>query len=312
MKRFAIGTLVVALLLTAVSYFGAAWYFSDRIIGRETTPVAESRSRLDGPAEYGLPAPEEVTISNDDTTLTGWFFDNPAPGECAVVLLHGFTGNRYGVLQYSPLFWERGCDLVAYDARGHGNSTPTYHTFGYYEKEDAAQVVAWVRNRTGLADEDIGLAGVSYGAATSLQTAPLVPDVAFVLADSAYQDMESIITHQAVEQFGDWIKLFVPGALWVSELRAGFDTTAVSPSLAARAVQDTDTPLLIIHSLQDEYTPPAHSETIYDNSNPDTTAVHIVDWGAPHGRAILYEPEQYAILVDAFLAEHAPDFGLQE
>ena len=63
--------------------------------------------------------------------------------------------------------------------------------------------------------------------ATSLQMLPLTPEVAFVLADSPYKSLEAIVAHQAVEQFGEWVSLFVPGAFFVSELRADFDKDEV-------------------------------------------------------------------------------------
>ncbi|MCA9981906.1 MAG: alpha/beta fold hydrolase [Anaerolineales bacterium] len=313
MKRIALVLVVVAVLITAVGYLGGSWYFSDQIIARPITPLVESRSEFSGPAGYGLPAPEEIEVASDDEiTLRGWYFDNDRNGDCAAVLLHGHSGNRYGALQYTPLFWERGCDLVLYDARGHGDSSPAFHTFGYHEKQDLVNMVNWVETRTGLAEEDVALVGVSYGAATALQAAPLLPDVAFIVADSSYQDVQTIVTQQGQAQFGDWVGWFVPGAFMVSGWRAGFDSTAASPLTAVGQVQTTDTPIMLTHSLQDEYTVSAHSEAIFANSNPETTVLHLNNWGAPHGRDIINEPEQYAALVNDFIAEYAPDFGLQE
>lgn len=299
--------LLGALLTTAVLYLGIGWYFSNQIIVRPSTPLAVSAERGPVPSDYGLPIPEDFRIQNGEIELTGWFFGNALDEDCAVVLLHGSTGNRYGVLQYTPLFWDRGCDLVMYDARGHGDSTPAFHTYGYYEKDDLVRVVEWTTERTGLPLNKIGLAGVSYGASTALQTAPLLPEVAFVLADSPYQDLQGIISYQGVAQYGNWINLFVPGALWVSDWRSGMRHTAVSPTIAAS--QATNTPIFLIHSLQDEFTPSTHSDTIYAQSNPRTTLLHVVDWGASHGRALLTRPDEYARLFEDFLVAYAPDFG---
>jgi dipeptidyl aminopeptidase/acylaminoacyl peptidase len=298
--------IIVALLL--IIHIGGSWYFSNVLISRETQTLADSITRMTeaGVTMDYLPTPEEVSITNDDITLTGWYFDNPTDGQCAVLLLHGYTGTRAGTLQYAPLYWDRGCDLLAYDARGHGNSTPAYHTYGYYEKEDAAAAYAWLLQKTGLSADQVGINGVSYGASTSLQMAPLVPDAAFILADAPYQDLRTIVSHQANQQFGSWVNLFVPGAFLISELRTGMDADEVSPR---NAIAQVNTPILIIHSLEDEYTPFTNSEGIFANANPATTQLTLNDWGAPHAADIFERPEEYAVIVDEFLTNYAPEFG---
>jgi dipeptidyl aminopeptidase/acylaminoacyl peptidase len=307
MKRIAIWAGLAIVLLLLMIYLAGSAYFADVMIDRETQTLAESQARMkDVLADFPLPTPEDVTIDAGDVTLSGWFYDNPHDGECAVLLLHGYANTRAGTLQYAPLFWDRGCDLLAYDARGHGNSSDALHTYGYYEKEDGVAAAQWLMSHTGLEEENIGLAGVSYGAATVLQMAPLLPDVAFILSDSPYQDLENIVSIQAVNQFGSWTSLFVPGAFAVAEIRADFDKDEVSPQ---NAVANTDTPIFIIHSATDEFTPASHSEAIYANSNPETTWLEITEWGAPHAQSIIYEPDAYKLMVNEFLSVYAPEFG---
>ena len=96
--------------------------------------------------------------------------------------------------KYAPLFWERGCDLLIFDARYHGESTGDYGTYGYYEKLDTSKAIDWFSQQVGLPPERIGLLGESYGAATALETAALRPDIAFAAADSSYRDLETIIS----------------------------------------------------------------------------------------------------------------------
>ncbi len=307
MKRVAFwGGLIIILLLIVIYGAGSA-YFADILIDSETQTLAESQARMNGIiSDNQLPPPEDVTIDAGEVTLSGWYFDNPQDGECAVLLLHGYRSTRAGTLQYAPLFWDRGCDLLAYDARGHGNSSDALHTYGFYEKEDGVAAAQWLMSRTGLEQKDIGLTGVSYGAATVLQMVPLMPDVAFVLSDAPYQDLANIVSVQAENQFGSWVNLFVPGAFVVAEIRADFDTDDVSPQNALRGA---DTPVFIIHSAEDEFTPATHSEAIYATSNHETTWLEITEWGAPHAQSIIYEPELYKQMVDEFLAVYAPDFG---
>ena len=296
--------------LLILGYLAGSYYFSGVMINRETQTLTDGAARMrEILGSVDLPPPETVAIPAGEVTLAGYFYENELDGRCAVMLLHGYTGTRYGSLQYAPLFWERGCDLLAYDARGHGDSTPTYHTYGYHEKQDAKAAFDWLRERSNLPPGQIGLTGVSYGASTSLQAAPLLPEAAFIIADSAYQDMQTIISYQAGEQFGPWVRLLVPGAFFLAELRADFSASEVSPQTA---VAQTTIPILLIHAREDSFTLPQHSETIYSRSNPQTTELHITNWGARHGMSIIVDQAAYAELVDNFLQRFAPDFGLRD
>jgi len=304
-------TLGIIALALLVIYGTAGWYFSSLIIASDTETLAEAAAEAaaDGetPADFGLPEPEDITIDAGQVTLAGWYFDNPADGDCGLMFLHGFHGTRYHALNWAPIFWERGCDILAYDHRGHGDSTPAFHTYGYYEKEDAVAALDWFTARSGLERSQIGVFGVSYGAATALQMAPMTPEIAFVAADSAYSEMEEIIAFQGREQFPTLAPLVLPAALRIAELRANFDVDAVAPE---RSVADIKVPVLLIHSLTDEYTVSTHSEDIYANSDKSRTVLHLTDWGAPHARDISTDPAAYRQLVNDFLTQFVPNFGL--
>jgi dipeptidyl aminopeptidase/acylaminoacyl peptidase len=297
----------IVILLLVVAYAAGSWYFSDILIDSPTQSLADAAAEGDTPAGFGLPEPENITIDAGDVTLAGWFFDNPADGECGLLFLHGFRGTRYHVFDWARLFWERGCDVLAYDHRGHGDSTPAFHTYGFYEKEDAVAALGWFADRTGLERSRIGVFGVSYGAATALQMAPMTPEIAFVGADSAYSELDEIVGYQARQLFPTLAPLLLPGALAVAELRADFDVQAVAPEMT---VAEIEVPVLLIHSITDEYTFSTHSEDIYANSDQSRTVLRLNDWGAAHARDISTDPDAYRQLVDAFLSQFAPDFGL--
>ena len=298
---------VVVLLLVAV-YTVACWFFASIMIAAPGRPLETDRAGVGPPADFGLPTPEEITIPAGNVTLSGWYFDNPTDGNCGVLFMHGFTGTRYEALYWAPLFWERGCDVLAYDHRGHGDSTSAFHTYGYYEKEDALAALRWFEERSGLDESRIGVGGVSYGAGTALQLAPQIPDVPFILADSSYRSVEGIVRARGEAQFGEFLGgLLLPGVLAIAELRADFDAAAVSPETT---VAEAQMPILLIHSRTDDFTPYTHSEAIYANSDQSRTVLHVNDWGSPHAADIGTDFEAYRQLFDAFMAEYAPDFGL--
>ena len=311
MKRLAFKLIIGIFLLLGLLYIGGSFFFANILINRDTQTLADSQQRMADLNYHAadLPQPETVIIEADNVALAGFFYDNVADGRCAVLLLHGYTSTRYGVLQYADPFWQRGCDLLAYDARGHGESSDAYHTYGYHEKFDGQAAYEWLLAKTGLSAASVGILGVSYGAATSLQMVPLVPDAAFVIADSAYQDLRTIVAYQATAQFGEWTQPLVPGAFFVAQRRAAFNADEVSPQ---NAVIGADMPILLIHAQADTFTPPSNSETIYTRSNPLTTELHITEYGTSHARSILDDYESYKGLVDAFLADKVPGFGLAD
>lgn len=303
-KLYWVAFFAFALLLLV--YLGGSWYFSTVLLARETSTIEASQESLATVDLSMLPQPEAVSIANGEISLAGSFYENDDDGDCAVLLLHGYTGTRYTAVQYAPLFWERGCDVLAYDARGHGESSDAYHTYGYHEKFDAQAAYTWLLNKTGLDNTQVGVVGVSYGAATSLQMLPLGTEPAFVVADSPYADLDAIVAYQAVEQFGNWVKLFVPAAFAISEVRADFNKEEISPE---EAVTDTAVPILLIHSSSDSFTPPVNSERIYTHTNPAITELHILDWGSPHAKDIFTDYDAYKIIVDRFLATQQISFG---
>lgn len=306
-RRRALLVIASVIALALLIYGAASWAFSSLIIVRETETIADAAADSDPPADFGLPEPETIAIDAGEVTLAGWLFENPRQGDCGLMFLHGFGGTRYHALSWARLFWERGCDVLAYDHRGHGDSTPTFHTFGFHEKTDAVAALDWFAERTGLERPQIGVFGVSYGAATALLMAPMTPEIAFVGADSAYSELYEIIDYQSRRRFPTLTGLLLPAALQIAELRADFDVESVAPE---RAIAEVEVPVLLIHSTTDEYTFSTHSKDIYANSVPSRTALHLTDWGAPHGRSIATDPAAYQRLVDAFLSQYTPDFGL--
>ena len=301
-RRRALPMILIALVLVgALVYAAVSWFFSEQLIAQKFKAL--------GPVDvttYGLPQPESDRIRGDGVDLASWYFANPRKEGCAVVMLHGFSGSRQELLGATPLYWNLGCDLLMYDARGHGDSSPSLLTYGAHEKDDLARAVDWLAAKTSLPHKKIGLAGWSYGAATALQAAADIPDLGLVVADSSYSSLGDIARAQGRSQFGDWTKYFVPGALLVSGIRAGFDARGVAPD---EAVRDIDEPTLLVHSRQDQFTPVEQSEEIYANSNHDHTELVIPDWEATHAHSFTENKPGYTAVLDGFLAKYAPGFG---
>jgi pimeloyl-ACP methyl ester carboxylesterase len=125
----------------------------------------------------------EYTVDRDDVRLSV-SEDGEGP---AVVLLHGLTATRRYVVMGSRSLQRGGHRVLAYDARGHGRSSPASDP-GAYEYEDLGLDLAAVMDAAGI-DRAV-LAGASMGAHTLLWLALNHPErVAGVVAITpAYLD----------------------------------------------------------------------------------------------------------------------------
>jgi pimeloyl-ACP methyl ester carboxylesterase len=91
-------------------------------------------------------------------TLEGEVVGEGAP----IVLLHGLSATRRNVVQGSRHLIKRGYRLIAYDARGHGSSSPA----GRYEYADLVEDLEAVLAHLDI--ERTALVGSSMGAATAM------------------------------------------------------------------------------------------------------------------------------------------------
>jgi 3-oxoadipate enol-lactonase len=111
----------------------------------------------------------EITITRDGVELRG---DEAGEG-IPVALLHGLTATRRYVVMGSRSLERSGHRLIAYDARGHGRSSPAAarDEYGY---EDLGRDLIAVLDERGI--ERAVLAGASMGAHTLLWTALHAPE----------------------------------------------------------------------------------------------------------------------------------------
>jgi 3-oxoadipate enol-lactonase len=95
------------------------------------------------------------------------------PGGIPVVLLHGLTATRRYVVMGSRALERDGHRVIAYDARGHGRSSPAPSPGAYGYEELALDLLAVL---DALAIERAVLAGASMGAHTLLRVALQAPE----------------------------------------------------------------------------------------------------------------------------------------
>jgi predicted acyl esterase len=159
-----------------------------------------------GPA--GAFTRQDVTITSADgtqlaATLTLPDAAPPAGGWPAVVFMHGLGQTRAtGLAAAQGMGIGERYAVLAYDARGHGDSGGLVGIDGPKEIADVQAVFAWLRNRPDVADRRIGGWGVSYGGGAAWNSlAAGVPWAALEISIS-WTDLRDALVPQGLAKTG--------------------------------------------------------------------------------------------------------------
>jgi pimeloyl-ACP methyl ester carboxylesterase len=283
--------------IVMVIYVCLGWFFSSLII-------IPWRSQPDSTAlkKYGVVEAIEV-ITDDNILLKGSYLKNPNDSVfCGIVTSHGWGGNRMGGAEYVPYFWKKGCDIILYDHRGHGDSGGSFGTWSIRERKDHKLFSKMLMKKSKLKVGQIGWIGKSWGAAAVLAAGSVTHDIGFILADSPYKDIKSAVNERALRRYGNWIKIFYPITYFLVQSRAEFDINDANIEVLASKIR---VPTLLIHSQSDDQTSSSQSVEINKKLNQKYTIFHHTQWGSRHCKDMTDHPEKYEALIDDFFAKKA-------
>jgi dipeptidyl aminopeptidase/acylaminoacyl peptidase len=238
-----------------------------------------------------------VSISADDgVQLSGWAIRPNHQNGNAVILLHGVSDNRAGMLGAADLFLRRGYFVLLPDARAHGSSGGTIATYGIRESDDIRSWFEWIK-RTQASHCIDGL-GDSMGAAQLLQSLYKEPGFCAVVAESPFANFREASFVRMGQQIdaGAWagrsvLRPAVEFGLLYARWRYGVDLSRAAPD---ETVTKSRVPVLLIHGLKDSNLPPFNSEMIVARNHGRNR--ELVLWEpaeADHCGAAGAEPREY-------------------
>ncbi|MEL6659788.1 MAG: alpha/beta hydrolase [Bacteroidota bacterium] len=303
--------LLVAIVLLA--YLGLAYYFSNLVIHppRRTNPevkgLMQVRAGIDiDTFRQKMPAGETFIANSlaDETELIGTYFAQDS-SQCAVIISHGYGSTRLSMMKYAPIWYDCGCDVVVYDHRAHGESAGRFGTGGTLEALDLHGVTDWTVEKTGLTRQQIGWMGESWGGSAVLQAGATGEDVAFIIAESAFQDWETAVFERAQITYGGWIAWMKPAVFTIASWRIGTDAWEASPLKKAPSIEE---PTLVLHSQADAETASEQSVNVAAALPQESSRFHHLDWGAKHGNNVFTKPAEYEELLMDFVADYVPDW----
>jgi uncharacterized protein len=148
--------------------------------------LAMNADRVDvAPASsLGLRDARDVVFSaTDGPRLAGWYV--PGRGHAAVVLAHGSHGSRRAVVEHLQVLTRLGYGVLAFDARGHGESAGDANALGWRGEADINGAIRFLRSRPGVDEHRVGVVGLSMGGEEALRAASGSRAIAAVVADGA-------------------------------------------------------------------------------------------------------------------------------
>jgi uncharacterized protein len=151
-------------------------------VGAYATSVPHAPVRAAG--SIAVAGAQDVTFAaRDGTRLAGWYV--PGTNGAAVILMHGSSSTRAATLPHLRMLVRAGYGVLAFDARGHGESTGQANALGWRGDDDIAGAVRYLRDRAGVDPGRIAALGLSMGAEEALRAAADGIGLAAVVADGA-------------------------------------------------------------------------------------------------------------------------------
>jgi pimeloyl-ACP methyl ester carboxylesterase len=251
-----------------------------------------------------------VSIRADDgVSLQGWRIEPARWNGDYVILLHGQSDNRSGMLGPADMLLRHGDAVLLPDARAHGLSGGTLATYGVLERNDIRDWFDWIDRLQGI--RCIDAIGDSMGAAQLLESLSVERRFCAVIAESPFATLREAAYDRMGQQLGTgpWagrtlLRPAVESGIVYLRLRYGVRLDQAAP---AESVGESRTPVFLIHGLKDDNLPPRHSQIILalnHGANPNVTLWAPANAG--HCEASTADPDEYERRVISWLQVHDP------
>jgi len=290
--------LLTLIILLIILIFGVFPYWVATIAtGASTRPL--DRRLTETPATYNAQYRDAEFQTSDGVRISGWLL--PSQGkQTTIVYSHGLFRSRRELLERAVDLWRLGYGALLYDSRNHGESGQARVTLGYNERLDAEAAVRFLRDEVQTTDQ-IVLFGISMGAATALLAAAETPEVAAVIADSAFLSFKETTDHHIriflklpAFPLANEVRFFI-------ERRGDFDGSKLDSLDAIKRIGDR--PILFIAAANDRRMPPDIARKLYEAAASVNRDSLIADGPGSevHAHAYQVARDLYIKKVDGFL-----------
>ena len=155
---------------------------------------------------------EDVDIDSfDGTTISATVFEPTTEGpHPAIMLTHGWGGNRGSLSSSGESYASAGYVTLTYDSRGFGNSEGKVSVTGENERRDASALIDWLAERDSVLTDGennprVGMDGSSYGGGIQSRTAAEDDRVDAIVPRASWFDLVRSLAPNDVLKVG-WVR----------------------------------------------------------------------------------------------------------
>ena len=226
------------------------------------------------PAEIGLRYEDIMLDTDDGVSLHGWFVPS-VDATTTLLFFHGNAGNISHRLDSIRIFHDLGLNVFILDYRGYGRSTGQPSEAGTYI--DAATAWHYLTETRGLPANEIVVFGRSLGAAVATWLAVEHQPGALIL-ESAFTSIPDL----AAEYYP------LLAVRWLARIR--YDSHGRISRLTS--------PLLVVHSREDELIRFAHGQRLYSAA---AKPKHFLEIHGGHNDGFLVSEDTYTRELRSFI-----------
>ena len=194
---------------------------------------------------------QELTIpTGNQKQLYAWWIQGK-PDAPTILFIHGWGRNTQRMMSYLKKLCCKGYNLLAFDARSHGNSDPDGYTTLVMFAEDILSCVDYVNRDLNIKNNDFYLVGLSIGGASSIYAAAHSNKIKKVVTVGAFANPGDVMRKQLADRHIPFFPL-----VWLLfkfvEFSQKIKLNEIAPE---KHIANAEAKFLLIHGEQDQTVP---------------------------------------------------------
>lgn len=275
---------------------GSLLYLSEHNVQDKKRAVTFNPKGYRSPQDYDIPFEDVYIKTPDNVRVHAWLMLQPNQKLVpTIVVFHGNAGNiGFRLPMFYNLYHIVGCNILAVDYRGYGNSDgiPSQHGL----VTDATTAIQWVHAREDLLNR-VYLYGQSLGGGVCFETASqekISNLVSGIIVENTFTSIDDMVVHLAEMHYKLW---------WVKYLRCflAFYLSSHWPSIDH--VTTIKSPILFLSGLRDELIPPEHMRSLFEAANNSKLRKIETFPGGTHNDTHVRGGEMYFQAIKMFVKE---------